>query len=329
MTREELINSLQSIIDLDVDCKALVYFALKKDGVTTLKKANIQEAVLTNIADGYIQSLKAEIERFNADAERTVLNISDRDDRANVVYRYDIPDVEPSFFGKMREVTYQHPVDYFAGERMFNFDVDTLSDIDYFIIELGSEENKIVIYRNNFNVNLMKQARGRIYLNKSDTQLTSVNDDILRMDTQIDALMIGEEFLVLNLGYLDSSKEFATIIVSRAEASINDIAQLNLVDSVEGLRDRLSELTFARRLMRVMDSSPVVAMPVADVLDFVRNHNKLNKVLKVENERISLHTKKAQDYFIKLMNDDILHSQLTKRDYESSAKNRFMANNGV
>lgn len=328
MTREELINSLQSIIDLDVDCKALVYFALKKDGVTTLKKANIQEAVLTIIADGYMQSLKAEIERFNADAERTVLNISDRDDRANVVYRYDIPDVEPSFFGKMREVTYQHPVDYFAGERMFNFDVDTLSDIDYFIIELGSEENKIVIYRNNFNVNLMKQARGRIYLNKSDTQLTSVNDDILRMDTQIDALMIGEEFLVLNLGYLDSSKEFATIIMSRAEASINDIAQLNLVDSVEGLRDRLSELSFARRLMRVMDSSPVVAMPVAHVLDFVRNHNKLNKVLKVENERISLHTKKAQDYFIKLMNDDILHSQLTKRDYESSAKNRFMANNG-
>ena len=292
MTREEFIESLQSVINLDVDCKALVYFALKKDGVTTLKKANIQEEVLNNIADGYKESLKAEIERFNADAERRVLNISDRDDRANVVYCYDIPNVEPTFFEKMREVANDHPVDYFSGERMFNFDVDTLSDIDYFIIELGSEDNKVVIYRNNFNVNLMKQAPGRFYFNKSGTQLTSVTDDILRMDTQIDTLMIGEDFLVLNLGYLDSNKEFAAIIKSRAEDSINGIARLNLVDSVDGLRDRLSELSFARRLMRVMDSSPVVHMSVAKVLVFVRNHNKLKKVLKVENDRISLRTKK-------------------------------------
>ena len=58
MTREEFIDSLQSIIDLDVDCKALVYFALKKDGVTTLKKANIQEDVWNNIADATIIMMK-------------------------------------------------------------------------------------------------------------------------------------------------------------------------------------------------------------------------------------------------------------------------------
>lgn len=323
MTRQEFIDSLQRIIDLEVDCKALVYFALKKDGATTLKKANIQEAVLTNIAEGYRNTLKAEIKKFNADAERTVLNISDRDDRANIVYRYDIPDVEPSFFNKMREVTEEHPVNYFSDNRMFNFDIDSLSDIDYFIIELGSEDNKIVIYRNNFNINLMKQAPGRFYFNKSGTQLTSVTDDILRMDTLIDALKMDEDFFVLNLGYLDSSREFTAIIRSRAENTINSIAQLNLVDSIDGLRDRLSELAFARRLMKVMDSSPVIDMPAAEVLDFVRNHEKLNKVLKVENERISIHTKKAQDYFIKLMNDDILRSLLTRRDYESSSKNRI------
>lgn len=324
MTREEFIGSLQRIIDLDVDCKALVYFVLNTGGATTVKKANIQEKVLVNIAKGYKESLRAEIEKFNADAERTVLNISDRDDRANVVYRYDIPDVEPSFFNKMREVAEDHPVNYFSGERMFNFDVDSLSDIDYFIIELGSEDNKVVIYRNNFNINLMKQAPGRFYFNKSGTQLTSVTDDILRMDTQIDVLNIGEDFLVLNLGYLDSSNEFTTIIKSRAEDSINNIEQLNLVDSVDGLRGRLSELAFARRLMRVMDTSPVVAMPVANVLDFVRNHDKLNKVLKVKNDRIRLNSKKAQDYFIKLMNDDILHSKLTRIEYESSSKKKIV-----
>ena len=80
MTREEFIESLQRIIDLDVDCKALVYFVLNNGGATTVKKANIQEAVLVNIANGYKESLRAEIEKFNADAERTVLNISGSSD---------------------------------------------------------------------------------------------------------------------------------------------------------------------------------------------------------------------------------------------------------
>lgn len=324
MNREEFIEKLQGIVDLNEDCKAQVFFVLNNSGEISLKKANIQREVLNEIAGSYRNSLEVEINRFANDAERDVLNLSDRDERANVVYRYDLPDEEPSFFAQMRDVVADHPADYFTEENMFNFDVDSLSNISCFVVELGVEDNKIVIYRNNFNVNLMKQAPGRFYIKKSGTQFTTVKEDILRMDSQIDVMMVGDDFYVLNLSYLDGSKEFAGIIRSRAENSIAGIEGLNLVDSVDGLRERLSELSFARRLMRAMDSSPVTDMPAQDVIRFVSQHDKLSNVLKVENERIKLSSKKAQDYFVRLMNDDFLHSQLTSQDYTSTSKNKLV-----
>lgn len=324
MNREEFIEKLQGIVELNEDCKAQVFFVLNIGGVVSLKKANIQREVLNEIASSYRNSLEAEINRFVNDAERDVLNLSDRDERANVVYKYDLPDEEPSFFAQMRDVVANHPADYFTGGNMFSFETDSLSNISCFLIELGVEDNKIIIYRNNFNVNLMKQARGRFYLNKSGTQFTTIDEDILRMDSQIDVMMIDDDFYVLNLSYLDGSKEFAGIIRSRAEASIAGIDGLNLVDSVDGLRERLSELSFARRLMRAMDSSPVTDMPAQNVIRFVSQHDKLRNVLKVEDGRIKLSSKKAQDYFVRLMNDDFLHSQLTSQDYTSTSKNKLV-----
>lgn len=324
MNREEFTGRLQSIIDLNEDCKAQVFFVMNRNGEKRVKKANIQRGVLTAISEAYRNNLANEIGKFADDAERDVLNLSDRDERANVIYRYDLPDEEPTFFASMRDVVAEHPLGYFTGENMFCFDDDSLSDLDCFVTELGVDDNKIVIYRNNFNVNLMKQARGRFYLNKSGTQFTTIDEDILRMDSQIDVMMIDDDFYVLNLSYLDGSKEFAGIIRSRAEASIAGIEGLNLVDSVDGLRERLSELSFARRLMRAMDSSPVTDMPAQDVIRFVSQHDTLSNVLKVADGRIKLSSKKAQDYFVRLMNDDFLHSQLTSQDYTSTSKNKLL-----
>lgn len=324
MNKEEFTGRLQSIIDLNEDCKAQVFFVMNRNGEKRVKKANIQRDVLTAISEAYRNNLANEIGKFADDAERDVLNLSDRDDRANVIYRYDLPDEEPTFFASMRDVVAEHPLGYFTGENMFSFEDDSLSDLDCFVTELGVDDNKIVIYRNNFNVNLMKQARGRFYLNKSGTQFTTIDEDILRMDSQIDIMMIDENFYVLNLSYLDGSKEFASIIRSRAETSIVGIERLNLVDSVDGLRGRLSELSFARRLMRAMDSSPVTDMPAQNVIHFVSHHDKLRNVLKVEDGRIKLSSKKAQDYFVRLMNDDFLYSQLTSQDYTSTSKNKLV-----
>lgn len=322
MTKEEFIGKLQSIVDMGDHFQVLVYFAMNTADGIRLKKANIKHDVLLDIRNGYIDSILGEINLFVQDNERDLLELSSRDERANVVYRYDLPDEEPHFFTLMREAYEPHDADYFTGSRMFNFDNDNLSDINYFIIEAGTIDNKIIIYRNNYNVNLMRQKKGRYYISKSETQFDLVKEDILRLDSQIDALMFDDNFFITNLSYLDNNKDFASIIVKRASEALTHIGELNIVDSIEGMQERLSEISFARRMMRALDSSPVTEIPVAEILEFVRNHDTLKDILKIENDRIKLPSKKSQDSFIRLLNDDFLYSKLSKRDYESKAKSR-------
>lgn len=319
MTTEEFKEKMQSLIDLDDDFSAIVFFAVKGEEGIVLKKANIINEVLIGIAEGYREALAIELSRFEDDDQMLVLNLSDRDERGNVVYRYDIPDEQPSYFEVMKEPIGPQIVDY-VGEKMFNFDRDSFSDIDYFVVRLGTEDNNIVIYRNNFNVNLMKQGRGRFYLNRSGSQIAKVENDILRMDSQIDCMLIDDDFYIINLKNLDTSKEFSAIIRRRADAAIDQIADLPYIDDVEVLRQRLDDLSFARRLMRAMDNSPVTALPQNDVLDFVRGHQKLGNLIRINGDKFDLSTKRSQSAFISLLNDDFLYSKLTRRDYESSAK---------
>lgn len=324
MNTQEFKEKLESLVALEADFSALVFFAMRSADGVVLKKANMKAEALAGIADGYRESLASELERFNHDDHMAVLNLSDRDERGNVIYRYDIPDVEPSYFNLMKEPVSEPAVDY-TEQKIFNFDNDSFSDIDYFVIRLGSEDNQIVVYRDNFNVNLMKQARGRFYLNKSGTQIDKLENDILRMDSQIDCMLIDDDFYIVNLKNLDTSKEFATIIRGRANEAIDQIAVLEFVDNVEGLRRHLEDLSFARRLMRAMDNSPVTRLPSNVVLNFVRNHQKLSTLLRIKEGKIDLATKKSQSAFVSLLNDDFLYSKLTQRDYESSSKDQLRA----
>ena len=322
MTTQEFKDRLQGLVALGDDFGALVFFAIRNEDGIVLKKANIINDVLTEIASGYRESIQAELNRFIQDDHMSVLNLSDRDERENVIYRYDIPDVEPSYFAQMREPVAEDAPEY-INDRLFQFDQESFGDIDYFVVMLGTEENHVVVYRDNFNVNLLKQARGRYYLNKSGTQITNLKEDILRMDSQIDCMLLDDDFFIVNLKNLNTSKEFATIIKDRANQSVDLIADLEYIDNVDGLRERLDELSFARRLMKAMDGSPVIGLPTPTVLDFVSNNPKLNNVLKVEGGKIKLDTKKAQSAFVSLLNDDFLYSKLTNNDYESSSKDRL------
>ena len=320
MMTDEFKAKLQSLVDLDDDFSANVFFAMKQAGSIVLKKANIQREILKEIAEGYKDTLKTELTLFENDGQRSVMLLSDRDDRSNVVYRYDLPDDEPSYFSVMKEPVSEPAIDYTA-DKMFNFEHDTYADIDYFVMHLGTTENHIMIYRDNFNVNLMKQGRGRFYLSKSGTQIAKVENDILRMDSQIDCMLIDDKYYILNLKNLDTSKEFAAIIKKRADAAVDEIEKLDFIGDVASLRGRLGELSFARRLMTAMDNSKVTALPSAQVLNFVANHAKLNKSLKAPEGKFDLTTKTAQNALVKLLNDDFLHSELTNEDYETSSKN--------
>lgn len=121
MNKNDFISKLQGVIEQGDDFQVLIYFALNTENGVCLKKADIKRNVLLDIGKGYKNSIQEEINLFTQDNERDLLDLSSRDERMNVVYRYDLPDEEPSFFALMREAYESHDADYFTSSKVFNF----------------------------------------------------------------------------------------------------------------------------------------------------------------------------------------------------------------
>jgi hypothetical protein len=94
------------------------------------------------------------------------------------------------------------------------------------------------------------------------------------------------------------------------------------------LTSRLDDISFSRKLVRTARSSPVLGViPNARVIEFVNTHPALRGKFRLSDDgsKLKLDTKVSQDLFLKLLNDDFLQSELTKRYYASLAKDSLEA----
>lgn len=313
MNLEEVKEKFSTITEMD-GIGLNVYFLLKVNGEQILKRANIIENVKTNLIASYRSTLNGIVRN----EDLTLMNLSDADDRINAFYEYNLEE-RPSVFNFFDTIRNQE-----NQPEYFSFDDDLLKDLEGYFIYFGDHENNIIMYRKQMAVNLFKQ--GKIYLIKDhETQFTSIKEEFLRIDTKVDVINIDEHIYINNISILERHYEFNDIIISEATSSLESIANLEILDNIEILNERITDVTFARKLSKISTMSPVFQLPKATIMDFVRGHQTLGTAFKYSNDedKILLDTKKSQNFFLKLMNDDFLHSQLTDFDYVTPAKDKL------
>ncbi len=317
MTTSQLKEKLSSVIDLD-GIGINIYFLLKMNEETVLKRANIIDDVKGDLLESYLETIQEIVQNDDLG----VINISAADDRRNAIYQYDL-DNKPSFFEYFDHVSEEQDE---ANPNYFQFDDDDLANLEGYFVHLGDYENNIIIYRKQIPVNLFK--RGKIYLIKGDaTQFVNIDKEFLRIDSKIDVIHVDEEEFVYNISILERHYEFREIIQREAESSLENIEGLNILENIDVLRERIDDTAFARKLSRISTASPVFTLPNQTILSFVQNHEILSNEFRYNDDdsKIMLDTKKSQNYFLKLMNDDFLHSELTDYDYMTPAKDRLQA----
>lgn len=315
MEINELKEKLQRVAEME-EIGLNVYFLLSTNNGKVLRRADIIEDVKDNLIESYKNSLLDIAE--NEDI--SLMNLSDVDDRNNAIYNYDLED-EPEifrYFDTISNSSNQEEPNY------FNFTTDSLTQLEGYYVFLGDFENNILIYRKQMPINLFKQ--GKIYLIKGhNTQFERINEEFLRIDTKIDIVKLESSIFINNISILERHYEFHDIIQKEATNSITNIASLNILGNIEVLTERVTDTTFARKLSKISTISPVFTLPASHIMQFVRNHSTLCGEFRYnqDNTKIILDTKKSQNFFIKLMNDDFLHSQLTSFDYVTPAKDRL------
>ena len=160
-----------------------------------------------------------------------------------------------------------------------------------------------------------------------ENRLKRFDQDILRVDFNYQFFLWNDVVYISDIEKMEKICSFHDIVINEARTSIQKIEEINILDNIEVLNDELDNITFARKLTRIYKDSKVLGkVSNQAIIEFsLRHHYFKNNPLKLteSKDKFILDTKKSKETFIKLMNDDLLTSQLTNSDYESLAKNNL------
>lgn len=240
---------------------------------------------------------------------KTTINLTDWDERGEVIYKYDLDDeVKDKFLQLMNTAINPREV-------IFN---GNFKDIYGILHKIGTEDRYVVCYSQNIPLNTFSNKLLGFY--NSETFKLIDSDTTFKLKDTVDLFLWNNEVYISNLKVAEKNFGVDVIIMDKANENIEKIKNIEILEDIEVLKERVQELSFSRKLMRIKEESPVLKLPISQIITFTKTNKMIKGFKYSKNEKIILDTKKSQELFIKLLNDDFLHSQLTGMDYVSNSK---------
>ena len=300
-----------------------IYAIIRKQDEEIIRSINIADEQDTadntaqELLDGFVETINNKFSGYEDDDE--IIKLSAADERKNGLYYYDLEEL-PKEMDALMEVS--NPK---TDIETFNFQIDSLESISAFVVVVGNAEENIVMYKQQYPISLLKRDRYMLTPIPHQNRLKKFNQDILRVDFNYQFFLWKDVIYISDIDKMEKICSFHNIIVNEAKKSIQAIEQMDILDNVEVLSDELDNITFARKLTRVYKDSKVIGkVENAKIVAFSQQHSYFQKnplKLNENKDKFLLDTKKSKNTFIKLLNDDLLTSELTSNDYEALAKN--------
>lgn len=318
MSLDELRTKISDVISDDA-CSAEFYFLLAEGDQISIKRADIDQGASDELARNFIDTISNSI---LLNDELSLLNISGADDRANAIYRYDLPEV-PTQIQHLATILQRDDFD------VFSFEADDLANLEGILIILGHGQQQLALYKHQYPVALLKRDSAfSLVRTRNQNRLVKLEDDVLRINSKFEFMRVGDEYFIVDIKTLERFFGFHDVVRNIAMQGIINIDSAELVVDTTALTARLDDISFSRKLVRAARASPVLGViPNAQVISFVNTHPALRGKFRLSDDgsRLKLDTKVSQNLFLKLLNDDFLQSELTKRYYASLAKDNLEA----
>lgn len=320
------ISELYTQIDelFDMPCGIQLYAVLRRNEEELLKYINLKGEIeqddntSNDLMKGFINAIRS---LLNDEDDSSVLKLSTADDRKNAIYYYDLDEL-PYEMELLKAVSEQpDKVD------VFNFQDDKLKEIIGFIVLIGDANRHIAIYKQQYSISLLNRDKYMLTPIPHSNRMKKYEGDILRIDFNCHFFLWNDYIYILDVEKMEKICSFTDIIRKEAEKSIEMIKEIDIVDNVEALSDEIDNMTFVRKLTRIYKDSRVIGKVSNDaIINFAQTHSYFkNNPIKVNDShnKFILDTKKSKNAFLKLLNDDLLTSELTREEYESLAKNNI------
>lgn len=195
-----------------------IYFVLKKENERIVKSVNIADESEQNdttseeMLKGFCNIVTSTFDSYDDSIE--VLKLSSADDRKNGLYYYDL-DEFPEEMKLMKAVLT-------SSEELekFNFMDDSLEEIIAFITVLGNAEKKIVLYKQQYPISLLKRDKYMLTPVPHKNRLKKVEQDILRVDFNFQFCLIDNIFYVSDIDKMEKICSFHTLITNEAKKAL-------------------------------------------------------------------------------------------------------------
>lgn len=313
MTIENLKEEISSVIS-SKGCSAEFYFLLDGADGMKVKSVDIDGNDQEELSKSFIDSISNNV-LLNDDL--TLVSISSADDRKDAIYEYDLDDV-PAELTHLKAIIENDQFDDFS------FGNDSLSLLKGILILIGNQDKQLAIYKYHYPITLLKKDSGfNLMRARGANRFQKLDQDILKIDSSFQFIKISGKYYIRDLKALERFFGFHDAVKNVAAKGIENIEETNLVQSSEVLKSRLNDISFSRKLVKSAKNSPVLGIiPNEHIISFSSTHPALSGKFKYSEDgsKFDLKTKKSQNLFLKLLNDDFLQSELTKRFYDSIAK---------
>jgi len=311
MTLPELSESIQFLNDNNIP-KELSMYVVKGD--LTIRHANLEESARNDLKNRFLTYLYRRVEN----PELNYSNLSEFEDRTNAICYYDLHDL-PLGLKVMQSVLDKEDMEEFSAEN------DGFDDIVGFVFLIGNEEQRIAIYKKHFHISVIKQSDKFLSFGRSDTGLKQITEDIIKISENFEFLQINQHVIVFSTKTLENSFGYHGILQAAAKQKFDLISEAELIENIEELEELIVEKKYAKRMIGIKASTPVLALPFDRIRNFILNHPKLRRRLKFNdaNDKIRFHSKKSKELFLDLVTDSFLKSELTELLYHSTLKDEL------
>lgn len=309
MTKAELNESLGFINNPNGELQIIIYANL--DGIDEPRKLDIKGDDLPALKQIFIDGLNYYV--INKD-DYSVLQLSDADERGKCFYEYDLE--VPDELELLENVIGNDNLEN------FNFNDNNLTSIKSLIVVLADDENEISLYKKLSPIEII--GRGGHILKRANQRFEKFEDHLLRITSKFQVVRVSDEIIITDLNAIEKSFGFHDVITREATLSLDVINQMGLVHNIASLEELVTDVSFARKLTKVAKNSPVIKqnIPNASIILFSKNHPFTKRKMRYSDDgtQFNLDTRVSKDLLIKILNDDLLTSELTKLYYDSLAK---------
>lgn len=190
-----------------------------------------------------------------------------------------------------------------------------------FAFRINLNENALWLYQHVYQVRMIKRSKSLYAIVSGDKVYKTLKKDVIKIDHRVDLIVLGESIITSRIDLLQKSFGFEKYIRAEAAKTISIIQEMDIVSNVDKVLafENKEHLTNAKKLMKAKNS-PVLSIKKNDLIKRLQKHRRYKNRFAFEDGRIVIRTQQDVKDFVKMLNDDIVRSELTRRDYDSTRK---------